>query len=571
MATVNGTTGADTLTGTTGNDTLNGLGGNDTLVASRGNDFLDGGSAFDIADYSALTTAVTLRPTGVLSKGTLGTDTLFSIEQIIGAAGRQNLIDASTSIDAPIGVSLLSSFLNVTIPGLGLRTFTITNFVNVIGSQLDDFFEGNNASNSLSGQGGNDLFRATRGNDSVNGGDGFDTIDYANVTTAITLKPTGQIVKGTQGTDTLFQVERIKGATGRANVVDAGATTGTVSLDVNLGENALSVFDIPGIGQRNFIIENFVNVIGTQSDDTIEGSAGNNSLEGQSGSDFITATQGNDSINGGDGFDTVDYSPLNVAVTLKPGGELRKGSLGTDSLFLVDRVIGAAGKANVIDGSTAGGGISFDVSLQDGFLAVFNIPGLGDRTFFTQNFANIIGTQSNDFLGGNSGNNQLDGQGGDDGIFAGNGADTLTGGSGGDFLSGQGGNDRLNGTSGTARGRNEIDTLSGDSGNDRFVLGDGSGAFYKATTFSSPDFDAFGFGGFNQVANILDFSARDRIELGTGETYLAVRTLEGFDLYVSNSGRFDGIASVVTTSFIDLPTGNFSLASGQTSGIFIGA
>jgi Ca2+-binding RTX toxin-like protein len=572
MAIVNGTSGADILRGTLGNDTLNGFAGNDSLIGSSGNDSLNGGDGFDIANYTSLTEAIILKPAGLIEKGLLGFDTLFLIEQVIGAAGRLNIIDASTATEGvSIGVSLINTFLNVeNIPGLGTRTLTVNNFVNVIGSQSDDFIEGSNANNTLDGQGGNDLFRATRGSDFVNGGDGFDTVDYSNLATTITLKPAGEIFKGTFGTDTLFRVERIIGATGRPNVVDAGAVSGGVSLDVNLEENQLNVFDIPNIGQRNFIIEKFLNVIGSQGNDQIQGNTATNSLNAQGGDDFITATRGNDAINGGAGFDTVDYTPLNVAVTLRPAGELRKGTQGTDSLTFVEKVIGAAGRVNVIDGSSATGGISFDVSLKESFLAVFNIPGLGQRNFFTDNFVNIIGTQGNDFLEGDSGNNVLDGQGGDDGIFASNGADTLIGGSGNDFVVGQGGNDRVNGTSSIARGASEIDTLSGDGGNDRFIVGDRVGSFYKATTFTS-DFDSSGFGGFAQVANIQDFSTRDLIEVGIGETYLAVRTARGFDLYVSNSGRFDGVAVVNTTSFINLPTGNFSLASGQALGVFVGA
>ena len=45
MATINGTSGNDTLTGTAGNDTINGLGGNDLILAGStgGTDVIDGG------------------------------------------------------------------------------------------------------------------------------------------------------------------------------------------------------------------------------------------------------------------------------------------------------------------------------------------------------------------------------------------------------------------------------------------------------------------------------------------------------------------------------------------------
>ena len=48
MATVNGTSGNDTLDGTSGNDTLNGLGGNDSLIGNFGSDLLLGGRGDDV-------------------------------------------------------------------------------------------------------------------------------------------------------------------------------------------------------------------------------------------------------------------------------------------------------------------------------------------------------------------------------------------------------------------------------------------------------------------------------------------------------------------------------------------
>jgi Ca2+-binding RTX toxin-like protein len=78
-----------------GNDTLNGGAGNDTLFGGLGNDSLDGGLDTDTADYSSLSQAITLLPTGVVNKGSAGTDQLVSIERIIGAIGQVNVIDCS--------------------------------------------------------------------------------------------------------------------------------------------------------------------------------------------------------------------------------------------------------------------------------------------------------------------------------------------------------------------------------------------------------------------------------------------------------------------------------------------
>ena len=286
----------------------------------------------------------------------------------------------------------------------------------------------------------------------------------------------------------------------------------------------------------------------------------------------MPASIGDDTILGGSGFDTIDYSILNTAVTLLPSGVVDKGgNRGIDVAFQVERFIGAVGQANTVDGSSASTGISFDVSLTDLFLNVFDVPVVGQINQFVENFANVIGTSGNDFIEGSSGSNFLDGGGGNDILFGGDGNDILIGSAGSDFIAGEGGSDRINGTNSFARGQNEVDTLTGGAGRDRFVLGDANGAFYKATSFPSSDFSSVGFGGFSQAAFIQQFETSDRLELGRGETYRAQSTEGGFDLYVINSGRFDAVASVATASFVGVPSGNFALAAGQTLGVFVGA
>lgn len=567
-----GTTQNDSIEGNADSNSLSGLGGNDVFIGTQGFDLINGGNGSDTVNYKSLTEAITLKPAGEIDKGSSGNDILFLVERVISPVSQFNLIDAST---ASGGVSINANLENKSlfvrnIPGLGTRKIRVDNFVDVIGTEAVDFIKGSNGDNFLSGLGGNDTFKATAGFDTVNGGDGFDTIDYSGLNTAITLEPAGAINKGGFGTDSLFRVERIVGTNNQSNSIDASSSN-DASIEANLAGEFLNVSGIPGVGFLGLTVVNFANVIGSQQNDAITGSNKSNSIDGQNGDDFINATRGNDFINGGDGFDTIDYSNLNVAVTIKPAGVIQKGSSnGTDIAFRVENFIGAAGKTNTINGSTASAGVSFEVSLDTGSFDVLNVPGIGSINQFVQNFVNVTGTQSDDFVRGDGANNVLSGQSGDDDLFGGSGSDRLIGGSGNDFITGENGNDRINGTDSAARGRNEIDSLQGGAGNDRFALGDASGAFYKATSFPSSDFDSFGFGGFAQVAFISDFGFSDRLELGRGETYRAERTSGGFDLYVSNSGRFDAIAGVATTSFIGLPSNNFTISAGQSIGVFVG-
>jgi Ca2+-binding RTX toxin-like protein len=239
-------------------------------------------------------------------------------------------------------------------------------------------------------------------------------------------------------------------------------------------------------------------------------------------------------------------------------GMINKSGIGNDSLFLVERIIGAAGQFNAINAAPAFGGASILVDLQNNFLRVRDIPTLGNRDFTVQNFMEVIGTVSNDSITGNNSINFLAGFDGDDFLSGLGGDDILFGDEGNDFLTGGSGNDFLRATDEFARGFAEFDDMQGGTGSDIFVLGDCDGAFYN----SNGEFDD---------ALILDFSAEDSLELGLGEVYRAVGRTGGFNLFTVNSFGLELIAQVDTTSAIALPTGNFSLLSGQRLGVFFGA
>lgn len=327
-----------------------------------------------------------------------------------------------------------------------------------------------------------------------------------------------------------------------------------------------------------------VRVVGSIASDRLLGSFSNDELFGLSGNDVLIGSAGSDLMDGGTGFDAVDYSSLGRPVTILPGGAIDKSGLGIDRIVGVERIVGAIGQANAIDG--AGRGTArFDINLAANRLTVNGLPGIGTLSFAVENFVNVRGTRNRDIISGNflnnfidgdsgddvlfgdAGNDTLVGRGGNDSINGGNGFDLLTGDSGNDTLIGAAnsdtivggeGNDLLLGTDSVTRGFGEIDSLTGSAGSDAFVLGDRSGSYYK-------------FQGASNYAQINDFGAIDRIVLGTGEVYQARRDVNGFDLFAVTNGVSELIADVRTTNFINLPAGNFRLASGQTFGNFVGA
>ncbi|MBE8996168.1 calcium-binding protein [Microcystis aeruginosa] len=163
------------------------------------------------------------------------------------------------------------------------------------------------------------------------------------------------------------------------------------------------------------------NFVGTSFDDTFIGSSGN------------------DIFNGGSGFDTADYSNLRnspsapQSITILPTGGILKGSLGTDQLTSVEKIIAnASASNNLIDASTAAAPSFIEVDLSISRLIVRNVPLLGALNFTVNNFDDVSGTNQDDFIKGDSQNNLLRGNGGNDTFFGTRGNDTLEGGTGSD-------------------------------------------------------------------------------------------------------------------------------------------
>lgn len=134
-----GGSGNDVILGDTEANRLDGGDGNDTLIGGAGNDALNGGVGSDTADYSeAVGLEITLDSGGnaTVNAGDLGTDTLSSIENLIGGEGND--------------------------------IFT--------GNQLANIFQGGAGNDKLQGGDGNDTFTGGSGDDTLFGGSGSDSL-----------------------------------------------------------------------------------------------------------------------------------------------------------------------------------------------------------------------------------------------------------------------------------------------------------------------------------------------------------------------------------------------------------
>jgi len=118
-----GTNSADVFDAGAGADRVAGLNGNDRFIvrAGDGNDRYDGGGGTDTVDFSGLTASVMVNLAARLAQvWNDGTDTLISIENIIGGAGGDMLVGSSAAnrLEGGLGDDSLTG-------GAGADTFVI--------------------------------------------------------------------------------------------------------------------------------------------------------------------------------------------------------------------------------------------------------------------------------------------------------------------------------------------------------------------------------------------------------------------------------------------------------------
>jgi Ca2+-binding RTX toxin-like protein len=385
----------DVLSGDDRDNSLYGMGGNDLLNGRGGADFLAGGEGNDTVTYSDAPQGVTANlaahfggPTG---QGDDEQDTYSSIENLIGSSyvdvltgdGNANILDGAGSSDTLSGGDNSDILLggggddvldggtgNDTLDGgLGGDTLiggwnsdtasyahaessvaanlsdpsqnagealgdSYQSIENITGSKYDDKLTGNVAANKL------------------DGGDGIDTVFYANSAVGVTVNlATGTGTGGSATGDTLLNIENVVGSThtdtltgdDHANMLDGGvgwdslfgggdadillggdgddtleggagpdtlnggAHTDTASyagsgsgVTVNLATGTATGGDAAG---DTFV--SIENLIGSSHGDKLTGDAGDNTLNGLGGRDTLTGGGGNDTLDGGANNDTL--------------------------------------------------------------------------------------------------------------------------------------------------------------------------------------------------------------------------------------------------------------------------
>jgi Ca2+-binding RTX toxin-like protein len=390
------------ITGAAGNDTLDGGAGDDTIIGGLGNDSLLGGIGNDTVSYASSTLTVTVNlgagtATSSTAAGGAGSDTLSGFENVLGGSAGDSLtgssgnnyIDGGSGNDTMVGglgddtyvvnaagdviteiasegtdtvLTTLSSYTlgatleNLTFSGSGNTlgtTFTGT------GNALNNIISGSTGSDNLIGGDGDDiilhgsayagLLGFLAGNDTINGGNGFDTASFAFATNGVR--------------------------------VDLGNTG-----NQNTGEN----------GSATVRLSSIEKLIGSNYNDTITGDIAANQLEGGLGNDTIIGLAGNDTLNGGDGIDTTSYIAASAGVSVNLSTGLGAGGADSDVLISIENVIGS-NYADRLEGNASDNLLDAGLA-DDTFVASAGndtmIGGAGtDLAIFTGNFADYTFVQ----------------------------------------------------------------------------------------------------------------------------------------------------------------------------------
>lgn len=401
----------DFLGGGAGNETLNGGANNDSIDAGGGNDSLDGGTGDD-----------------VLNGGSGGGNDVLN-----GGAG----VDTASYLNVTSGVTVdLNKTTAQNTVGAGYDT--ITNIENISGTAYSDTLLGNGLNNVLDGREGSDFLNGMGGNDTLNGGTGNDSMDGGAGNDSLDGGTNDDVLNGGTGSGN----DTLNGGTG----VDTASylnVTAAVSVDLRITGSQNTV----GAGSDK--LTSIENVSGTGYNDTLLGNSVNNVLNGREGSDSLNGMEGNDTLIGGIGNDSMDGGADNDSLNGGTGNDvLNGGGIGNDTLNGGDDI----DTASYLNGTA---GIKVDLNITTSQ----NTVGAGWDTLI--NIENLKGGSGNDTLKGNALANMLEGQSGSDVLYGNAGNDTLYGGLANDTLYGGANNDFLDGGAG-------IDILYGEAGNDIF-------------------------------------------------------------------------------------------------------
>ena len=521
-----------------------------------GDDTIDGGTitgSYSASDnnrvsYQSSSAAVTVNLDKGTATGGAGNDTLRNINMVRGSDYADTLTGSNTTtfteqfegrkgndtIDGMGGRDIArydgaSSAVDVNLQtgtasdGYG-TTDTLINMEAVFGSAFNDKIKGGNAANGVGVTDGFEFFQGNAGNDTIDGGAGWDRADYSlsyeGVTVRLGGNSAGSAQDGMGGTDVLINIEASRGSAfndtflasdrktyvtdgylesfeglegddtmdgsaGAVTRVEFGSSPKGVSVDLSTG----SATD--GFGGFDVLI-GVDAVRGSNFADFLMGDSANNNLDGQGGSDTLIGGRGNDTLSGMTGSDTYTFveGEDGFDVITDSGRDNLAGSYGgSDKLVVESRnniaqvsVSSSSPTDLVMQTMKADGTLLSQIVIKNqyavsttgtvsaglGAIEILEVRNPDGRQRQLSMTIGSVGGTSDDLIAGTVKADSLSGAGGSDLLFGASGNDTLDGGAGDDGLQGGKGNDSLLGGEGNddLEGAQGDDTLRGGAGTD---------------------------------------------------------------------------------------------------------
>ncbi|WP_203544714.1 FecR domain-containing protein [Desulfovibrio sp. JC022] len=483
--------GNDTIDGGAGNDSVYGGSGNDRIMGGAGSNYIDGGEGSqDGISYQDSTQGIELSTSAGTVVHSGGTDSFVNVEGYIGSSSNDTLTgkDGEEYFQGGKGDDVIDGGVAPSSSGSSSRyssgsndDWDIASYEKADGSVQVDLSagtatgaDGNDTLSSieevigsayadiLTGDAYDNFFQSNAGEDSIDGGNGYDTISYYAASGAVQVDISAGTATGADGSDTFTAIEGVEGSEygdvltgddfsnefrGRAgdDTIDGGDGNDTVDYKhasagvyVNLAAGTATG------GDGNDRLISIENVEASQNyNDTIIGNDGENR--------FKDRGQTDDTYDGGQGSDSLTYHQADSGVVVDLAEGTSSGGGGNDSISNIWN----------IDGSDYGDTL---------------IGGTGDGSAYS--VCNLSGGEGDDFIvGGSAHYNHLDGDDGNDTLTAGDGQNA--------YLNGGSGNDTLTATGGHVQ-------MIGGAGQDTFVSGSGQDV-YSYSMPSDGDDTVIGF------------------------------------------------------------------------------
>ncbi|MBM81813.1 MAG: hypothetical protein CMJ78_14650 [Planctomycetaceae bacterium] len=446
-----GNGGDDQLHGGLGNDILLAGGGNDLVSAGEGADFVNGQGGEDQLHGDSGRDTIVGGPGNDVIDGGDGTD-------LVADSGFSSLVLTDVRARGADSDDSLTNIERAQYTGTDgpdrLDTSAFRGESTVIGGDGDDTLVTGNAADRLEGGPGNDVLRSNRGDDVLIGGPGNDLLraglgdDFANGQAGM------DTVDGREGDDILLggrDDDTILGGNGVDTVAVANASRVLLS-DVRLDAGDvdsltdIEVADITGTPGSDLIdLRDF------SGNATVASGEGNDNLTGGSGVNRFLAGPGNDRLRGGSQHDHLDGGEGDDTFVVSNGNDTLRGAAGNDLLrFRGDNV------------SLEHESMRFSTVVAEEQVEFMQVHSLIES-------AHLIGSAGNDVLqaDGYRGDVLIEGLDGDNTLVGGFGRDTIISGEGNDDVNGRHGNDSIS----TGAGN---DTIRGDIGNDTILSGAGN-------------------------------------------------------------------------------------------------